>query len=354
MGKTPMKLNIMTLCLVCTSLLQTANAQTNFQSPEGLIIAKTTGHLWVADYDADMVLELQGPFTSSKPAQAVTKITQGLSGPTRIAFDSNDNLYVTSSKGNHVTVYPKNSNGCYADSQADTLTGAGSSGGHEIQRPLGIAIDQSHNDVYIANNVGTQPWLFVYQNFTPRTNSSQNEPAPAGGVPLQNPAPGALAFLSGSGGNQLIVANGPTSGPSTLDVYNSFEGNPSLGYEPGVGSGIISPSTINTGPTGIAVDANSSIVAASYYYSGTILIKLTNTTMSTKAYSSAGVQGVSIGGCEGVAADLNIPGLLYVANASLHTIGVYNLAQSVPGTNLPAAVATITQWKCGTTSCSCP
>jgi hypothetical protein len=176
-----MKLTIITLGLVCTNLLQTANAQTNFQSPEGLIASQTIGNVWVADYDADMVLQLQGPFKTGTPAHAVTKITQGLSGPTRIALDSNGNLYVTNSKSNQVTVYPKNSksNGGYPDSPSDTLTGAGSS--HEMQRPLGIAIDQSHNDVYIANNVGTQPWLFVYKNFTPKTNSSQTEPPPAGG-----------------------------------------------------------------------------------------------------------------------------------------------------------------------------
>jgi hypothetical protein len=340
--------NIITFGLVCTSLLQTANAQPaqNFQSPEGLIISQTTGHLWVADYDADMVLELIGPFTSGTPAQAVTKITQGLNGPTRIAFDAQDNLYVTNSKGNNVTVYLKNRSG-YADSPNDTLTGAGSSEGREIQRPLGIAIDTSHNDIYIANNVGTQPWLFVYKNFTPRTNLAQKEPPPASVVKLQNPAPGAVAFLLVS--NLFIVVNGPTSGPSTVDAYNSFEGpGPSLAYEPTVGPGIMAPTPVNTGPTGIAV-ANTGIVAVSFYYSGSVfIIGAASVTMSTKAYNSAGVQGVSIGGCEGVAVDwnlLNQPGSLYVANASLHTIGVFNMGQSVPGTNLPAVVATINSHK---------
>lgn len=345
-----MKLNVITLGLALTSLLQTANAQTNFQSPEGLIISQTTGHLWVADYDADVVLELVGPFTPNTPAQAQTKITQGLNGPTRIAFDSEDNLYVTNSKGNNVTVYPKNSKG-YADSSSDQLTGAGSSQGQAIERPLGIAIDRAHNDLYIANNVGTQPWLFVYANFKPRTNRTLPEPPPSAVINLQNPAPGALAFAPPS--NVLLVANGPTSGPSTLDAYNSFEGpGPSLAYEQNVGSSIMAPSTVNTGPTGIAQAAATDAVAASFYYSETVFIFGTNVTMSTKAYSSAGVRGVSIAGCEGVAVDwnqLSQPGQLYVANASLHTIGVFTMAQSVPGTNLPAVVATITQWKCGTT-----
>jgi hypothetical protein len=339
-----MKLNIITLGLVCTSLLQTANAQTNFQSPEGSIISKTTGNLWVADYDADVVLELVGPFTTGTAAQAHTRITQGLNGPTRMAFDSADNLYVTNSKGNYVTVYLKTSTG-YADSANDQLTGAGSS--HEMMRPLGIAIDQAHNGVYIANNVGAQPWLFVYENYTPRTNSAQNEPPPAGGTPLQNPAPGAIAFASGS--NLLIVANGPTSGPSTLDAYNSFEGSPSLAYEPNLGSSIMAPSTVNTGPTGIAMypnQAGGGVGAISFYYSGTVLwFKSPSSTpvLSAGAYTSAGIKAPPLGSCEGVAIDAS--GLLYVANASLHTIGVFNLAQSVPGTNLPTVVATITQWK---------
>jgi hypothetical protein len=55
------------------------------------------------------------------------------------------------------------------------------------------------------------------------------------------------------------------------------------------------------------------------------------------------VKAPPLGACEGVAIDAS--GLLYVANASLHTIGVFNMAQSVSGTNLPAVVATIAQWK---------
>jgi DNA-binding beta-propeller fold protein YncE len=102
-----MVFSLMALSMVFVCLGNTANAQQqNFHSPEGLAISPDQ-HLWIANYDGDTVVELQGPFTSkTQLPKAITTINTGKgSGPSRLAFDRAGNLYVANSKGNTVTVY---------------------------------------------------------------------------------------------------------------------------------------------------------------------------------------------------------------------------------------------------------
>ena len=305
-----------------------------------------TNRLWVADYTSNSVIEISGANPPSLAAQYVVAnqvITTGLAGPTRIAFDANGNLYVANSKGNNVTIYTPNSVGTYTLSTASPTT----SDQPSIERPLGIAVDGCNNDLYITNNVGTNPFLFIYKNFKPN-GGMQNASYQ---IQLVHAAPGVIALThsqpcpsssTDTVPGILFVANGPTSGPSIIDEYNIL----ALRVGGSASSALISPDPsfspdlANAGPTGIALSPdglNSDIVKAiSYYYTASVkvwglLSPLTTAngflTMSNTTYASVDSR-TPFGGCEGVAVDGSQT--LYVANSSFHTVASFSLLQLTP------------------------
>jgi hypothetical protein len=341
---------VLILGTFCIGYGQVANAQsippTPLQSPEGLAISPVTGHLWVADYKSNSVIEISGTNPPSLAAQYVVAahvITTGLNGPTRIAFDATGNLYVANSIGNNVTVYTLNSDGTFTQTN-DNLDDEG-----RIDRPLGIAVDRCTNDVYVANNAGTQPLLFIYKNFKPNSNTR----VASYSTQLVHDAPGALALMlarSCAGANDavqgtLLVANGPTTEPSTIDEYSNLilrnGGSANSALQPTDPS--FSPDAANAGPTGIAPGGlNSDMVQAiSYYYTDSVkvwglLSPLTTSngflTMSNTTYANVGSR-TPFGGCEGVAVDGSQT--LYVANSSFHTVASFSLLQLTSGVPKP-------------------
>ena len=228
----------------------------NFHNPEGLAIAPQTLHLWVANSGSNTVVELvPGPsgLNNPGPFSIGTVISNGLSGPSRIAFDNKGNLYVANGGvGNSVTIYLRNSAGTYSLSPNLTLT-------DQIHRPLGIAIS-SDNDLYIVNNENNK--LLAYENFNP---SSGTAPNPTQVISISS-APGALALAGGS----VLIAFGPSSGSSSLQSYSTIRASPPLQLQPPSPFYTL-PNPAQTGPTGIAVDPYApGSYAVSFLYSGNV------------------------------------------------------------------------------------
>lgn len=73
--------------------LPVGSAYAQLDQPEGLAF-DSSGGLWVANYGNNTVLKLD----PSSGALLHTVSGNALSGPTRIAFDASDNLYVVNSK----------------------------------------------------------------------------------------------------------------------------------------------------------------------------------------------------------------------------------------------------------------
>ena len=92
-----MKLNTIILTTLALCLSLTANAQLN--NPNGLAFDKD-GNLWVANYGANQVLELD-----PSNGTVLNTITDGVNGPTRLAFDSLGNLWVANTTGGTIIGY---------------------------------------------------------------------------------------------------------------------------------------------------------------------------------------------------------------------------------------------------------
>ncbi len=204
-------------------------------------------------------------------------------------------------------------------------------------------IDQNSNDLYIVNNQANiktngqgMIWLFAYANFLPGTNPTPLRAA------IPSLAPGALAIAPALG-STLLVANGPTSGPSTIDLYYTLKGAQvykklPLTSEPGGDPGNQDfPSDPDwTGPTGMAVDPNSGLVIAiSYYYTGNVLfwspLVQQPIVMSAQTYFNTNPQPY-IGRPEGVAIDKS--GNLFVSDTLYRAINVFDTNQTAGGSTL--------------------
>lgn len=215
------KLTILATLALCLSL--TANAQLN--NPNGLAF-DSHGNLWVANYGANQVLEL-----NPSNGNVINTITNGLNGPTRLAFDTLGNLWVANSTGSTITGYNKNLQlfSTYSES-------AGSA-------PLGVAVD-AYGDTYIANNQANDiVALNVGFGRLVETLTQDNS-----GFPFASP--GALAIH----GRDIYAGFGPGSSENAVISYNVGE---FLTDDP---AEIIQYNdNVNTGPTGIAFDSQNNV-----------------------------------------------------------------------------------------------
>ena len=128
-----MKLNTIILTTLALCLSLTANAQLN--NPNGLDVRQQRTNLWVANYGANQVLELD-----PSNGNVLNTITNYVKGPTRLAFDSLGNLWVANTN-NPGTVVGYRAKTFQRFFTYDAL-GA---------KPLGVAVD-AYGDIYIANN----------------------------------------------------------------------------------------------------------------------------------------------------------------------------------------------------------
>lgn len=272
-----MKLNTIILTTLALGLSLTANAQLN--NPNGLAF-DNKGNLWVANYGANQVLELD-----PSNGTVLNTITAQVNGPTRLTFDSLGNLWVANTTGGTVVEYRD----AFQEFVIYIEKGA---------RPLGVAVD-AYGDAYIANNadnniIALNVGFGLIETLT--TDKSG----------FNFSSPGALAihgrniyagFGPGSGENAVIsynVGEFLTSDPKEITVYND---------------------NVNTGPTGIAFDSQNNVYI-SESYSGTAV------KYGPKGGNPLLVINQGTGGCEGIALDKK--GNIYVSNSTLNNITVYN------------------------------
>lgn len=241
--------------------------------PNGLALAGDT--LYVANYGGNQVIAFSVLYSAAHQVtglKQVSSITQGLSGPARLAFDTDGNLYVANQGGNNVTIY--NTGDALVDTIADS----------SLNGPLGVAVD-SQGDVYVADNASDEVSVFQpkstvgpSQGYTLVSTFGQD------GAGNQFIAPGALldvnvAMASNYAiqGEFLILGLGPQGIPDHLTVYGASS-IASLTYPLLTSSSVpaynlagVSGCTAPLGPTGIAlfVDAaaplSSAIYVTSYY-----------------------------------------------------------------------------------------
>jgi sugar lactone lactonase YvrE len=178
-------------------------------------------------------------------------ITNGLNGPTRLAFDSSNSsdLWVTNTGGSSVAEYD------VANPAAPLVVLT-----QGINRPLAVAVDAQDN-VYVGNNSGDS--ITVY--------------ASTGGAPLQTwtsdnqghqfLAPGAM-FLDNPSGTkpELYVAFGPGSQQDSVISYSlsSVLRGPIPQVQRYFTSGI-------SGPTGIWVGQDEKPVYVANFYTSTVV-----------------------------------------------------------------------------------
>ena len=284
------RISILGALALCLSL--TASAQ--LSNPQGLAF-DSAGHLWVANYGANNVLEL-----NATNGAVLNTITNGVNGPTRLFFVGSD-LYVVNTNGNTVTEYGNRI--ATGWSLFDTISIPPS-----VNKCLGAAVD-AYGDVYLAGNQSDN--IFVYRT---RREVVENLTQDANGFPFT--APGTLViqgqniyagFGSGDSEDAVIsynVGDFLSGNPQEITVYND---------------------NVNTGPTGVAFDAEGNVYI-SEFYSGTAV-----------KYAPGGgtplmVIGQNINGPEGIAVAKNRK--IYVSNSGSNNISVYksNGEPSFPAT----------------------
>src|SRR5271157_5003690 len=273
------RISILGALALCLSL--TASAQ--LSNPQGLAF-DSAGHLWVANYGANDVLEL-----NATNGAVLNTITNGVNGPTRLFFVGSD-LYVVNTNGNTVTEYGNRI--ATGWSLVNTISIPPS-----VNKCLGAAVD-AYGDVYLAGNQSDN--IFVYRT---RREVVENLTQDANGFPFT--APGTLViqgqniyagFGSGDSEDAVIsynVGDFLSGNPQEITVYND---------------------NVNTGPTGVAFDAEGNVYI-SEFYSGTAV-----------KYAPGGgtplmVISQNINGPEGIAVAKN--GHIYVSNSGSNNISVY-------------------------------
>jgi sugar lactone lactonase YvrE len=124
---------------------QFANLSAGLAGPDGIAF-DSAENIYVANNDNNSVTVYPAGSNGNVPPSAtISGSNTGLSVPTGVALDIDDNIYV-SNENNIVTVYPAGSNGNIAPSA--TISG-GSTG---LDSPEGIALDSGGN-IYVANGL---------------------------------------------------------------------------------------------------------------------------------------------------------------------------------------------------------
>ena len=246
----------------------------------------------------------------------VASITQGIADPTRLFVDSNKHLFVTNIANNTVTVYDLSVAANITGNSIPQITAATISSG--LSHPLGVAVDFTNNDVYVANNSGNS--ISVYapgaSGYTQVGSALTEDGA---GNPFS--APGALASYSVGGDDYLLVGLGASSGVDSVFLYPEPLTSSTLPlYNLNNSSCTSGPS----GPTGIALQSNGipSVWISSFYSSKVSAWEWPfndDNNCPPPAFSSSSTSGIAQP--EGVTVDGF--GNVFVSNSSANTVTVY-------------------------------
>jgi DNA-binding beta-propeller fold protein YncE len=289
--------------------------------PNGILFNKAQTMLYVANFGSNQVLiyNVNNPGKHNVSLSQVGSITERINGPTRLAFDLDGNLYVTNVGDNNVTIFNSTGKLIY------TIHG------REILRPLGVAVGKNYH-VYVANS--------AYNTITKYDPNSAGDPA-AGftldsvltgdGDGNQFLAPGVLMFdIFGDPSLGLFVGLGPTTSADSVLYYKSLplsSGSAPQGKLTNAGC-----PTNPTGPTGICVDDQNSLVYVSSYYNSSISAYTVQQFEHRACLPSHELLHTSLGNNqsgiaypEGVALDGEND--LFVSNSSKSTITVYLKAE---------------------------
>jgi sugar lactone lactonase YvrE len=258
-----------------------ATAQLN--NPNGIAF-DSTGNLWIANYGANQVLELN-PVSGA----ILNTITQGLDAPTRLLFVGTE-LWVANTNGNNITVYGNLSN------PGATLIKTINNG--NISKPLALAVD-AYGDVYVGNNNQNTVIALNIDNGLVETLAHDNSG-------FEFTAPGVLTIS----GENIYAGFGPNSGENAVISYNVGE---FLTNDPKELT--VYNDNINTGPTGVAFDTAGNVYISEYTSATAVKYSPSNGRTPLLVIN----QGT--GGCEGVALDKG--GNIYVSNSALNDITVY-------------------------------
>jgi len=272
---------------LCLSLA--ANAQLN--NPNNILF-DGSGNLWVANYGANNVLEL-----NATTGAVLNTITNGLNGPTRLQFVGGD-LYVLNTTGNTITIYTDlSAPGAKLVRTIDIPS--------SITRSLGAAVD-AYGDVYVSGSTSDN---VIALNIGGRLVETLTQDKSG----FSFSAPGTLvihgqdiysAFGSGDSEDAVIsynVGEFLTRDPKEITVYND---------------------NVNTGPTGVAFDREGNVYI-SEFYSGTAVKYAQG-----KGRTPMLVINQGTGYCEGIAVDKS--GNIYVSNSGLNNITVYGPSGGAP------------------------
>jgi sugar lactone lactonase YvrE len=231
---------------------------------------------------------------NASTGQILQAITAGVSGPSRLAFDTLGNLYVANTTANTITEYDT----VYTNTGPGPGTLIRTISGSFIQRPNGVAVD-AYGDVYISNG-GTNSVVAV------NVDGGLVETLTVDNSGFSFTAPGPLAIH----GQDLYLGLGPQPGENAVISYNVGEFLTSNPKER-----VVYTNSVNTGPTGIAFDSAGNVYVSDVY-SG-----------SWVQYNSSGAFqfAVTSGYAEGIAWDAST-GYIYVTDGVANNIGVFTTA----------------------------
>jgi hypothetical protein len=290
-----------------------AHIAQNFSNPEGLALDPSgNGNLWVANAGNSSIAVIclaSSPICTGQIPYVQTVLQgNGLNQPSRLVFDTAGDLYVanTGSAKSPVLRYA---------APLSPMSVPKPIYNESINRPLGIAVDENY--LYIVNNGDGSNGDGSLTLLDPNTFAFKGNPSLA-----PDSAPGAIVIDRTPNGPELVVGNGPTRRPSTIDLFSmplsvNFQG-PSLAVD-----------AHNTGPTGIAIDSNA--IYVSDLYSGNAVVYPNNITSRSPPTSNAPsimLQSSQTGYCEGIAvAPTQNPSIrtVYVANSAWNSISVFSV-----------------------------